>query len=138
VATESRSVLWVDGAAGSTITRINSDGGAASIQSAMLPCQNADFLQYWESDLTINGSPSPTVEEYQSVTQRAVLLFTTTAPGILVKLTLIAPKIGIFLSDGRTVDLSNADVSALAIACVGVLSTDSGDTATGLIAGYLQ
>jgi hypothetical protein len=137
VATESRSVLWVDGAAGSTITRINSDGGAASVQAAMLPCMNADYLQYWESDLTVNGAPAPTIAEYQSVLQRAVLLFTCTAPGILIKLTLPAPQIGIFLSDGRTVDLSNADVSALAIACVGVLSTESGETATGLIAGYL-
>lgn len=137
MATESRSVVWVDGAGGSTITRINSEGGAAAVQSAMLSCQNADYLQFWESDLLVNGSPIPTVAEYQSVTQKATLLFTTTAPGVLVKLTLIAPKIGIFLSDGRTVDLSNTDVSALAIACVGVLATESGDTATALIAGYL-
>lgn len=137
MAIESRSVVWVDGAAGSTITRINSDGGAAGIQAAMLPCMNADYLQFWESPLLVNGSPLPTVAEYQSVTQRATLLFSTTAAGILVRLVLIAPKIGIFLADGRTVDLSNADVTALATVCVGTLSTESGDLATALVAGYL-
>jgi hypothetical protein len=137
MAVETRSVVWVDSVANTSITRINSDGGAASIQSAVLPCINADYLQFWESALLVNSSPSPSFGEYPSVGQKAILLFSTTAPGIMVKLVLVAPSESIFLADKRTIDLSNADISALSIACIGVLCTDAGNTATAVVAGYL-
>jgi len=138
VAVDTRSVLWVDGAAGATITRINTLTGAAAIQGGIVTISNADYLQEWEGPLTVNGSPAPIVAQYQSVTQRAVLVFTTTAPGVLVQLSVPAPQIGIFLSDGRTVDLTNVDVSALAALCAGNLCDDAGNQVVSLIAGYLQ
>lgn len=137
MAVDTRSVVWVDAGAGSTITRINSLSGSAGIEADLLTISNADVQQNWFGTLAVNGSPSPTAAQYQSVTQRVSLVFTTTAPGVLVTLTVVAPKLSIFLSDGRTVDLTNTDVVALATACVGNLCNTSGDSATALIAGFL-
>jgi len=135
--TDTRSTLWVDAGAGVTITRINSDGSAAVIVSDLLALSNADVQQDWEGTLGVNATPTPTAANYQSVTQRVTFVFTTTAPGVLVEVTLPAPKESIFLADLRTVDLTNADVVTLAMDCVGKLSTVGGDLATALIAGYL-
>jgi len=137
MAVDSRSVVWVDAGAGSTITRINSLAGSAGIEADLLAVSNADIQQNWFGTLAVNGSPTPVAAEYQSVTQRVTLVFTTTAAGVLVTLTLVAPQIGIFLADGRTVDLANAAVVTLAAACVGNLCTIAGDAAVALIAGYL-
>lgn len=137
MAVDTRSELWVDAAAGATITRINSQGSAATIVSDLLAISNADEQQSWEGTLAVNAAPAPVAAQYQSVTQRVTFVFTTTAAGVLVELTLPAPKAAIFLSDGRTVDLSNADVATLAADCVGKLCNVSGDTAVSLIAGYL-
>lgn len=137
VATTTRSTVWVDAGAGATITRINSQGSAAAIVSDLLAVSNADVQQDWEGTLSVNSTPTPTAALLQSVTQRVSLVFTTTAPGVLVTLILVAPKSAIFLADGRTVDLSNTDVATLAADCIGKLCTEAGDTATALIAGYL-
>lgn len=133
----STSTVWVDAAAGATITRINSQGSAAVLQSDLLALSNSDVQQFWSGTLVVNGSPTPVAAALQSVTQRVTFVFTTTAPGVLVELTLVAPKSSIFLADGRTVDLTNTDVVTLAGDCVGKLCNVSGDTAVTLIAGYL-
>lgn len=135
---DTASVLWVDAGAGASITRINSLGSAAVITSDLLAVSNADVQQQWAGTLLVNSAPTPTAAPQQSVTARCSLVFTTTAPGVLVTLTLLAPKASIFLSDGRTVDLSNADIVTLAADCAGKLCTVAGDTAVSLIAGYLS
>lgn len=137
MAVESRSTLWVDAGGNQTITRINSQGGASVIVATMLAVLNSDISQDWEGVLA-TASPAPTNAAYMPVTARATLLFTTTAAGVLVSLTLIAPKLAIFLADGVTVNLANADVVNLATAAVGTLCNETGDTATALIAGFLQ
>jgi len=137
MAVDSRSVVWVDAGAGSTITRINSLAGSAGIEADLLAVSNADIQQNWFGTLAVNGSPTPTAAPVQSVTARVTLVFTTTAAGVLLTLSLPAPKASIFLADQRTVDLTNAAIVTLAAACVGNLCTIAGDAATALIAGYL-
>jgi len=134
---DTRSVVWVDAGAGVTITRINSTAGSAGIEADLLAISNADVQQNWFGTLAVNGAPTPAAAQYQSVTERVSFTFTTTAPGILITLTLPSPQAGIFLADQRTVDLANAGVVTLAAACVGNLCDVSGNTATALIAGTI-
>jgi hypothetical protein len=124
----------VDGAARATITRIRTNSGAGGIQTQLLAVSNADYNDYWEGTDTINGSPSPTVAQYQSVTQRANLSFLC-ADGTIALLDIIAPQIGIFLSDGITVDATM--ITALITAAVGTLESTSGSLATAYLAGTL-
>jgi len=138
MAVSTRSVVWVDAGGNVTITRINTQGGAGSIQTNILGIINADRFQYWEGTLSVNGFPTPSAAQYQPVSARATLVFTTTAPGVLVELTLIAPDIGIFLADQRTIDLTNTGVVSLITACVGVLCDTAGNTAVSCIAGFLN
>lgn len=137
MAIESRSTIWVDAGGNQTITRINSQGGASVITTAMLAVINSDVSQDWEGVLAV-ASPVPTNAAYMPVSVRCVMVFTTNVAAELVTLTLIAPRIGIFLADGRTVDLTNVDVVNLVTACVGTLCSDTGATATACIAGYVQ
>lgn len=134
---ESRSVVWVDAGGSQTITRINSDGGFAGPFVDLLAVTNADWLQEWESVLSLNPSPSATSLDYLSVKSVAIILFTTTGVG-LVSLRIPAPKLSIFLADGKTVDFANTDVVSLVNACVGILANEAGDTAVSYVAGYLQ
>lgn len=135
---DTRSVLWVDAGAGTTITRINTLLGGAAITASLLSVSNADRSQSWEGPLTVNATPTPTAAQYQSVTQRVSLLFTTTAPGIMVTLTLVAPQLSIFLADQKTVDLTNGLIVTLAAVCVGNLCDEGGNAATALVAGFLN
>jgi hypothetical protein len=137
MAVNSASILWVDAGAGQTITRINTQAGSSAIVGGIHAISNADWNQAWESLLQVNPAPVVLAAEYQPVIVRASFLFTTTAPGILVKLSVPSPDIAIFLSDGTTVDLSNANVVALATLCIGNLCNEAGDIVTALIAGYL-
>ena len=100
----------------------------------MLAVCNSDYNDYWEGTDNINPTPSPTVAQYQSVKQRANLSFLC-ADGSIAVLDLIAPKIGIFLADGITVDATT--IPALIAACVGTLESTSGSLATAFIAGTL-
>lgn len=138
MAVESRSTLWVDAGGGATITRINTQGGAAGLLPSILAVVNSDQQQSWEGPLAVNVAPAPVAAQYQPVSAVAILVFTTTAPGVLVELKLVAPQLGIFLSDQRTVDLTNAGIVAVATACVGVLCDVNGNTAVALVAGFLQ
>lgn len=137
MAVDTRSIVWVDAGGNSVITRVNSQGGAAGIMADALAVSNADWQQDWEGGLSVNGTPSPTAAEYSPANVVAQFVFTTTSPGVLVTLRVPSPQIGIFLADGRTVDLTNAAVLTLIAACVGTLCNDAGDTATACIAGFI-
>jgi len=129
-----RSILWVDGAGGSTITLVRAITSANSIETELLAVSNADWFNEWEGPLNINLSPSPTVAAYQSVSQRAALTFLC-ADGTTARVDIVAPKLGIFLADGITVDAST--ITSLITACVGTLLSATLSPATAFLSGIL-
>ena len=130
-----RSVIWVDAGGSAVITLIRTSTGAGGIQSAMLAQMNADYLNWWESAVTVNGAPAPTTAQYQAANQQARLVFLC-ADGTYAQLKLPAPKFGIFLPDGVSVD--STAIPALIAACVGTLEAPSGSLATSFVSGTLQ
>jgi hypothetical protein len=129
-----RSILWSDAGARSTISLLLADPTAAAIQGALLAKSNADYIEYWEGPLVINGAPAPVVAQYPSVMQQAVLTFQC-ADGTIAKVSLPAPKLSIFLADGQTVDA--AQIVAIIANCIATLVSNSGSPATSFIGGFL-
>ncbi len=129
-----RSILWTDAGAGSTISLILANPSAAGIQGALLGKSNADYLEYWEGPLVINGAPSPAASPYQSVTSQAVLTFLC-ADGTVAKVALPAPQSGIFLSDGQTVD--STQIAVIIANCLGSLISNTGSPAVSFLSGIL-
>src|SRR5215472_3830787 len=116
MATQTRSIIWLDVAGFTTQTLIRSDPDASTIQAKMLLHSNADFAGWWEGPTNNNSSPAPVDAPYFTTADQARLLFLDTG-GSLVTLNLHAPQLGIFLSDGVTVDPSAiADLTAAFIA----------------------
>jgi hypothetical protein len=101
----------------------------------MIAQSNADFNDYWEGDLIINGSPTVVNAQYQAITAKALLNFVC-ADGTSAQLAIPAPKIGIFLSDGVTVDAST--ISTLIADCIGNLESTTGSLATAFLGGFLN
>ena len=129
-----RSVLWVDGAGGSTITLLRAVTSAAAIEAALLGVSNADWFNAWEGPLLINLAPSPVIAPYQSVSQRAALLFLC-ADGTTARVDLIAPQLGIFLADGVTVD--STTIGGVIAACVGTALSATLSPAVSFLGGFL-
>lgn len=130
-----RSILWGDAGGRQTISLILANPSAGGIQSALLAKSNADYLEYWEGPLSINGSPAPVNAQYPGVGGQAVLAFVC-ADGTIAKVALPAPQLGIFLSDGQTVD--STQIAAIIAACTASLISNSGSPATTFVAGFLQ
>lgn len=135
MAIESRSTIWTDHAGRQTILRTVTNGGAGGIQSALLAQSNGDFLEFWESVLTINATPTTVNAAYPGITQQAVLTFLC-SDGSIARVRLPAPKLGIFLPDGQSVD--STMIGAIIAACVGVLASPSNATATSFLGGFLE
>lgn len=129
-----RSILWVDGAGGSTITLVRAITSASSIETELLAVSNADWFNEWEGTLNINLTPSTTVAPYQSVSQRAALTFAC-ADGTTARVDIVAPQLEIFLADGVTVDATT--ITALVAACVGTLLSSTLSPATAFLSGIL-
>lgn len=132
--TDTRSVLWVDAYGRKTITRINSVAGFAAGFAALTACSNAAWQEYWESALSTNV-PTPAASVYQSVMDRAALLFLC-VDNTLAQVIIPAPNLGIFLADGETIDPANALVVALVAAILGVLTNQNASPAASFVAGY--
>jgi hypothetical protein len=130
-----RSIVFVDGAGGSTISLTRALTSAATIQSEVLAVSNADWFNEWEGTLNINTSPSTVVAEYQSVRQRATLTFLC-ADGTSARVDIVAPKLAIFLADGVTVD--STMITSLITACVGTLLSATLSPATAFLSGVLN
>lgn len=130
-----RSVIWVDGAGGSTITLIRADTDASSIETELLAVANSDWFNEWEGALNINTSPLPTIAAYQSVAQRATLSFQC-ADTTIATVQIVAPKGSIFLADGVTVDPSM--ITSLITACVGTLLSSTLSPAVTYVGGILD
>lgn len=129
-----RSVLWTDAGARATLSLILADPTGAGIQGALLAKSNADYLEYWEGPLTINGAPGPVSAQYPSVLQQAVLTFEC-GDGTIAKVALPAPKASIFLSDGQTVDATQ--IAGIIAACQAALISNTGSLAVTYLSGIL-
>jgi hypothetical protein len=130
-----RSTVWVDAFGYRTITKLVTDGGAATVEPSLEALSNAATTQFWESPITFTTN-TPVAAQYQSTSDKCVMIFLCadlTNYAVIVP----APKLSIFLADGETVDQANADVIAFvsaALACP--IANPAGSVVTFLIAGY--
>lgn len=135
MADQSRSIVWIGPGTGATITRVRTATGAATIQADMLAKSNADFNNWWEGDLHINGAPAPVNAEYPGLNTQALLNFLC-ADNTIAVLKIPAPKIGIMLADGVTVD--STTIAALIAACIGNLESSTGSLASSFLGGHVN
>lgn len=134
MADQTRSIVWIGAGTGATITRVRTATGAGTIQTDMLAVSNADYNDYWEGDLVVNGSPAPVNAEYPGLTQQALLTFLC-ADNTQVILRIPAPQVGIMLSDGVTVD--STLIATLIADCIGNLQSATGSLATAYLSGIV-
>ena len=135
MADQTMSVVWIGPGTGLTITRIRTAAGASTILTDLLAISNADQLNTWEGNLTINSSPAPVNAQYPGLQQIANLLFLA-ADGTTAQIRLPAPKVGIMLADGVTVDAST--IGTLIADCIGSLQAPSGSPVVSFQAGRLN
>lgn len=128
--------VWSDVTGRTRLTVIKATTNPCSILNAVQALSNADVLYNWDGtiDPTIGTT---TAAQYQAVQQWCSLTFQT-GSGSILRLTVPAPSLGIFLADGKTVDPANASVIALVAACIGNLSDGGGNTAAVYLGGVLQ
>jgi len=103
--------------------------------AALLALSNADELNTWEGDLTVNSTPVPVNAQYPGLQQVANLVFLC-ADGTTAQIRLPAPKIGIMLADGVTVDASM--ITTLIADCVGNLQSPTGSLAVSFLSGRVN
>lgn len=134
--TKRASVIWQDFNGITRQTIITSASGGGAVWAAVQAASQSGVQTSWESSL---GAPvgTPATGAYQSVRSAAQLTFQT-ASGDLLRLTVPAPSLGIFMADSQTVDPANALVIAIVAACVGTLSDAAGNTAVSYVGGVLQ
>lgn len=129
------SVVWVDATGQRTITRVNTTTGLTFL-SYMQAAMKGNYAQSWESVVTNNATPTTNTGAYQSVADRAALLFNC-VDGTVVTLVLVSPTLACFMADGETIDPTSTPIAALVANAIGVLTNQSGSPATAFIAGYL-
>ena len=130
------SVIWEDFNGVTRQTIVTSAAGAGAIWTAVKAASQAAVQTTWESLLGA-GVGSAAAGTYQSNKVSAQLTFQT-ASGSLLRLTIPAPSVGIFLADRQTVDPANALVIAIVAAAIGSLSDEAGNVAVSYVAGVLQ
>jgi hypothetical protein len=130
------SVIWLDFNGVSRQTIITSTTGAGAIWAAVQAASQAQVEMSWESVLGASVG-TPAAGNYQSAKMAAQLTYQT-GSGAILRLTVPAPSLGIFLADGETVDPSTALVIAINTAAIGLLSDVSGNTAVTYVGGVLQ
>lgn len=132
MATERRSIVWIDA---NGFTRQTQPRGSASLfalQADMVAKSNAAVASFYEGTETIAVTPTATAAVYQNVSDTAQLFFQT-AGGDIVTLVLPAPISAIFLPDGRTVDPSA--IAAIIADAIAVLTDPSGNPVVAYIGG---
>jgi hypothetical protein len=127
-----RYLVWIDANGFTRLTLINTASGSASIVSQLLALSNADYLNFTDSTLFINPTPSPTIGTYQRVADCAMLLYQDST-GEQVSIQLPSPQSSIFLSDQQTIDTSS--ITALNTAVIGTLLSASGNPVTSFVGG---
>lgn len=126
--------IWLDFNGVTRQTVLNSTASAAAVLTALQAKSEAEVLNYVESALSTPIGVAAAAQ-YQSVKSAATLLFQTGA-GTIVRVTIPAPAVGIFLADQQTVD--PAQVAAIIAAAVGTLTDISGNVVTSYLGGTLE
>jgi hypothetical protein len=132
MATQRGTAIWVDVNGFTTAQMYTTSAGDAAVLTALLAKSHADVLSTWEGALSVNPSPVPTTGDYQTVGDKANLLFSTGA-GTLVTVVLPAPKSSIFLADQETVDFTQ--IAAIIAAVIAGVVDGSGNAVTTFIGG---
>jgi hypothetical protein len=135
MADQTMSIVWIGAGTGLTINRIRTLTGASTILTDLLALSNADQLNTWEGNLTVNSSPAPVNAAYPGLQQVANLVFLC-ADGSTAQIRLPAPKLSIMLSDGVTVD--PASIVTLIADCIGNLESPTGSLAVSFLSGRLN
>ena len=135
MADQTMSIVWIGAGTGLTINRIRTATGASTILADLINISNADKLNTWEGNLTVNSSPAPVNAPYPGLQQIANLVFAC-ADGTTAQIRLPAPQLGIMLADGVTVDASM--IPTLIADCIGNLQSPTGSLATGFLSGRLN
>lgn len=125
--------MWIDANGRTRQTIIKTLTGAATIQANVANCSNSVQHNAWES-FQAGGVGVPVAANMQSVADAASMMFQT-GPGGILRLTVPAPKIGIFMPDGVTVNPADFRVVALVAACIGLLSDGAGNAAALYLGG---
>lgn len=98
---------------------------------------NAIPLQTWESVMNVHLGPAPAAAPYAGVKDAARLVFDDAA-GNRCSVMVPAPKLEIFLADGKTVDRSNEGVGAVVAAVLAhLVAPQSGAPLVRYVAGIL-
>lgn len=96
-------LVWVDAQGQRVLNVITSDTGVGPIETSLAAHSNAAIIECWEGPDEVYAA-TPVVADYTTVRVTVVLYFRSSVSGSRVNLFLPAPDIGIFLSDGTTVD----------------------------------
>lgn len=118
---ERRSIVWFDVGGFTRQTILRSSAGASATQAALLAQSNAAIQDFWEGTDVFPGGTA-TFATYPRVRDYASLLFADSL-GLETYINLPAPKSGIFLADGVTVNA--AAIAALITAVQAEIVTAS-------------
>lgn len=133
MADQAMSVVWIDANGRTRQTIIKTLVGAGSLLTAMRAGSLAGVNTWWQSMLQpAVGASTPGT--YQTTADTARLLFQT-GSGSIIRLTLPAPKVALFLADKITVDPANATVVSIVNAAVGHLSDGAGSAVVSFVGG---
>jgi len=132
MADKTMSVVWIGAGSGLTINRIRTATGASTILTDLLAISQADQLNTWEGDLTVNATPAPPGGTYPGLNTIANLVFLC-ADGTTAQIRLPAPSLSIMLADGVTVDATM--IATLIADCVGNLESPTGSLAVSFLSG---
>lgn len=127
------SAVWIDFNGRSRQTIVKTTGGLAPVIPSLQAASLAALAQFWESPLVMSTATS-TPGTYQTVGDTARLLFQTTA-GTIVRITLPAPNLSIFMADGITVDPTNPLVAAIIAAVIANCTDGSGHACVAYVGG---
>lgn len=126
--------IWDDANGVSRQTVLNSTAGALAAITAVTAVSNARVLYYVESALSTPIGVAVT-NPYQSVKSSATLYFQT-GVGTIVRVTVVAPQLSLFLADQQTVDPVAA--APLIAAVVGSVTDVAGNVVTSYLGGLLD
>jgi len=128
-------LIWIDAQGERVLNVVTTQSGVGGIEAALEAASNAVVMECWEG-LDEIYSASPTTSEYPTVRVMAVLNFID-GTGSRARLYIPSPQSGIFLSDARTVDPTNALIAAIITAAVGSLLSGAGNTVTAFTGGEI-
>jgi len=136
-----RSLLWYGVHGRSRLTHLTGDvaslgGDFDLMMAAMQTLSAAVVTHYWEDEMAVYDD-APTTDLYNSVNDACQIWFQD-ADGNMTEVTLPAPNIAIFLPDGKTLDVEQANVASFIDSAIAQLVVPiSGLPVTACVGGHL-